>query len=79
MRNAITNVETIIREREAVELERLFGKTKIDFCDEELVNNLFNRTMKRFQSASFALTAVYFMGYTYGVRAERKRRDSVKV
>lgn len=61
--------------QEVAEIERLFLETPIDLFDKhDVVSEVYNRIMKRFRSIDFGLEAVFFIGYIYGKRAERKRR-----
>lgn len=62
-------------ELEAAEIERIYGETPIHLFDNhDVIVEVYKRILKRFRSIDFGLEAVFFMGYIYGQRAERKRR-----
>ena len=66
--------ETILRECEAVEIERVFMCKTIDFAPHKLIVRVFDRINKCCNSFHFALDGVYLLGYIHGIRVERKRR-----
>lgn len=62
------------REAEAIEIDRIFGKTPLNIGNSDLIFRVFDRINNRSESRHIALLGVYLLGYIYGIRAERKRR-----
>lgn len=62
------------REAEAIEIDRIFGKTPLNIGNSDLIFRAFDRINNRSESRHLALLGVYLLGYIYGIRAERKRR-----
>ncbi len=58
--------EEILRECEAVEIERLFMYESAFFANYKLCSRVYDRVMVRFNSHLFGLAGVFFMGYIYG-------------
>ena len=53
--------ETILRECEAVEIERLFGHTTIDFAPHELISRVFDRVNNYYNSFSLCIIWSLFL------------------
>lgn len=72
-------IEAILTECEAREIERITGRTRIDSTPDKLIWRVYDRAFTgcRFGSKALGLSAVYLLGYIYGVRAERKKRRRV--
>jgi vacuolar-type H+-ATPase subunit I/STV1 len=63
-------------EQEAQEMIRRFGKTKMGFPPYGLIGRVYELMFQNWRSHVIGgLAAVWFVGYTQGVRAERQRRN----
>ncbi len=68
--------EVILRECEAIEIQKIFNKQTINFAPHELISRVFDRIQGKCRDVTFGLAGVYLLGYIYGIRAERRYRKN---
>ena len=72
--NVTATTEEILKEREAVETQRILDQMYVPFKQMDLIKRVYDEVSDNGVSPVSGILSVYELGRIHGIRSERKRR-----